>query len=169
MFNSWNVPRGIGFRNIVVGGAGTATPVSSSWVPFGDNDSWIIVLDYAKSTVPPVIDLEQAEDASATGAKALGITEILTISAAEPNDAVEADIAEFKDTINRTTPLASFDSTAADRGGANDNKYRVVIRVDAQTLETGFSHVRVNSTGTSTARVFNATAIGVNKSYCGTP
>lgn len=166
MVNTWNIPRGISFRDIVPSGNNTDTVTNSEWLPLGTHDNWLIVLSYAAGTIPPVIALQQATDSAGTGVVALGITDVQTISAVNPNIAVEAEVTDYKATINRSTPLASFDTTA--RGGVTSAKYRVVLRVDAQTLTTGNTHVRVTSTGTATARVFHAEAIGVNKAYRGT-
>lgn len=164
MYNTWNYPRGGGFKKIVVTGSNTDTITNGAWLPLKNVEDWVCILDYAAGTVPPVIALQQATDASGTGAAALGITDIVTISATDPDAALESEM-NFHENINRTTPSTSFDSTAF--GGTTNKIYRVVIRVPAGTLTDGNTHVRVNTTGTATARAFQAVAISNNRSYCG--
>jgi len=165
MLNTWTIPRGISFREVIPSGDNDGTITDGAWLPLGTHDNWQVVLNYAASVQPPVITIQQADDASGTNPVALNITDITTISATDPDAAVESEVVDHKDTINRSTPSASFDSDG--EGGEVNKKYRVIVRVDAQTLTTGKTHFRVRTVGTATARVVHAEAIGINKAYRG--
>lgn len=166
MLNGWTIPRGIAFRNLVIGGSNTATPVKGAWLSLANNLSWQIVLTYAAGVIPPEIALQQATDSAGAGATVLKITDITEISATDTNAPLDSEV-NYHNEIHRTNvdgsdaSVATFDSSAFD--GAVNKQYQVVIRVDAGTMTTGFTHIRVVSTGTSTPRAFNAVAIGLNK------
>ncbi|MEM1225914.1 MAG: hypothetical protein AAGJ40_09455 [Planctomycetota bacterium] len=165
MQNTWIIPKGVDFQEVIEPQDNTAAAVTGSALPMTDNCDWQIVLNYDASSEAPVIELEQASDAAFTTPVVLGITDIATLSAVDVDAPVDPEAWNYHDEVNRTTPSLVFDSSTA--LGNSGSQYRVVVRVAEGTVDDGNTHVRVKSTGTATARPFRAVAISTNKSYRG--
>lgn len=115
----------------------------------------------------PVINLQQATDASGTGAKTLNITSLAHQTAADitASTSFTLGLNTDGDTIDRETSVASYDTDGID--GA-ENEQLINVRVHSEDLDEGFAFVRLQIADVGTnAQLAAVIAIALGLNYAG--